>query len=79
MICRYGLPQAIITDNGTQFNNENFKKFCAQLGIKLRFSLPAHPKANRQVEAVNKTIKQLLKKMLGEKKGAWVDELPGVM
>ena len=57
VICRYGLLQAIITDNGTQFNNENLKKFYAQLGNKLRFSLPAHLKANRQVEAANKTIK----------------------
>ena len=79
VICRYGLPQAIITDNGTQFNNENFKKFCSQLGIELRFISPAHPKANGQVEAANKTIKQLLKKRLGEKKGAWVDELSGVL
>ncbi|KAL5541777.1 hypothetical protein UlMin_009487 [Ulmus minor] len=43
------------------------------------FSSPAHPKSNGQVEAVNKTIKQTLKKKLEKSKGAWVDELPLVL
>ncbi|KAL5578806.1 hypothetical protein UlMin_011248 [Ulmus minor] len=49
---------------------------CDRLGIKKIFSSPAHPKSNGQVEAVNKTIKQTLKKKLEKSKGAWVDELP---
>ncbi|XP_052297233.1 uncharacterized protein LOC127902365 [Citrus sinensis] len=40
---------------------------------------PAHPQSNGQVEAANKTIKRLLKIRLGAKKGAWVDELSGVL
>ena len=31
------------------------------------------------MEVATKTTKQLLKKRLDEKKGAWVDELPGVL
>ncbi|KAL5582231.1 hypothetical protein UlMin_014673 [Ulmus minor] len=52
---------------------------CDRLGIKKVFSSPAHPKSNGQVEAVNKTIKQTLKKKLEKSKGAWVDELPLVL
>ena len=28
IICRYGLPKAIIADNGPQFNCKSFKDFC---------------------------------------------------
>ena len=40
------------------------------------FSAVAHPKANGQVEAVNKIIKLILKKRLEKARGKWVDELP---
>ena len=79
IICRYGIPYAIVTDNGRQFDNGNFREFCRNLGVDLKFCTPAHPQANGQVEAANKVIKKLLKTRLGEKKGAWVDELPGVL
>ena len=79
IICRYGIPYTIITDNGRQFDNNNFREFCRNLGVDLKFCTPAHPQANGQVEAANKLIKKLLKTRLGEKKGAWVDELPGVL
>ncbi|KAL5543131.1 hypothetical protein UlMin_010841 [Ulmus minor] len=55
------------------------QSICNRLGIKKVFSSSAHPKSNSQVEAVNKTIKQTLKKKLEKSKGAWVDELPLVL
>ena len=69
----------MIADNGRQFDNHNFRDFCQNLGIELKFCSPAHPQSNEQVEAANKVIKRLLKTRLGAKKGAWVDELPGVL
>lgn len=75
-MCRYGVPYTLIADNDKQFDNHIFKGFCMDLRIELRFCSPAHPQANGQVEAANKTIKRLLKIKLGKKKRAWVDELP---
>ena len=43
IITRFDIPKAIITDNDTQFNNENFKRFCSDYGIQLWFSSVAHP------------------------------------
>ncbi|XP_022156791.1 uncharacterized protein LOC111023625 [Momordica charantia] len=61
VLCRFGIPNAIVTDNGRQFDNAKFKDFCRKLGISHLFSSPAQPKANGQVEAVNKIIKRGIK------------------
>jgi len=76
IICRYGVPQKIITNNGTQFESEEFQNFCEQFKIKKSFSTVAYPQANGQVEAVNKIVKSTIKKQLEKEKGGWVDKLP---
>ncbi|GKV21495.1 hypothetical protein SLEP1_g31472 [Rubroshorea leprosula] len=35
IICRYGIPNQIVADNGTQFNCSSFRDFCSSYGIKL--------------------------------------------
>ena len=79
IVCRFGVPREVVSDHGTQFENEKLQSICDRLGIIKIFSSPAHPKSNGQVEAINKTIKQTLKKKLEKSKGAWVDELPLVL
>ncbi|KAK8951016.1 hypothetical protein KSP39_PZI003142 [Platanthera zijinensis] len=79
IICRHGLPQAIVTDNGPQFASEEFISFCTQLGIDLRFASVHHPRSNGQVEAANKVIVNLLKKKVENLKGSWVEQLPSVL
>ena len=76
IICRYGLPRKIVSDNGLQFDSDLFTEFCRNHGIIKSFSSVAHPQANGQVEAVNKTLKSTLKKRLEQAKGAWLEELP---
>ena len=36
--CRFGIPYAIITDNGRQFDSELFRQFCTRLKINLFFA-----------------------------------------
>ena len=47
--------------------------------IRLNKSTPRYPQGNGQAEATNKTILAGLKKRLDAKKGAWADELDGVL
>ncbi|XP_024164072.1 uncharacterized protein LOC112171062 [Rosa chinensis] len=77
--CRYGVPDTIITDNGTQFNNEELINFTAKLGTKMRFTSVAHLQTNGQVESANKILKKLLKKKLEDKKGLWAEKIPEVL
>ncbi|KAL5579158.1 hypothetical protein UlMin_011600 [Ulmus minor] len=79
IVCRFGIPHSLVSDNGTQFDSTGLKKLCSELGIKKHFSSVAHPQSNGQVEAVNKTIKQNLERKLEGLKNAWVEELPRVL
>ncbi|CAL2244499.1 unnamed protein product [Prunus armeniaca] len=74
--CRFGIPYAIVTDNGRQFDSEVFREFCTRLKINLFFASPAHPQSNGQVEAMNKIVKKLLKRQLDKAKGTWPEKLP---
>ncbi|XP_020422651.1 uncharacterized protein LOC109949950 [Prunus persica] len=35
IVCRFGIPNSIVTDNGRQFDNAKFKQFCSNLKIQL--------------------------------------------
>ena len=79
IICRFGIPRALVSDNGKQFNNPKFKDFCAELGIKNYYSSPAHPQANEQAEVTIRTLKAALKTKLENLKGKWVEYLLEVL
>ena len=42
----FEIPRVFVLDNGKQFDNNVFKDFCQQLGIKNHYSFPTHPLAN---------------------------------
>jgi transposase InsO family protein len=39
---RFGIPNNIITDNGTQFTVTEFKNFCADSGIRINYASLSH-------------------------------------
>ena len=79
IICRYGIPRVLVSDNGKQFDNSAFKDFCSELSIKNHYSSPAHSQANRQVEVTNRTLLKIIKTWLEGAKGIWPDELLSVL
>jgi len=56
IICRFGIPKELISDNGTQFANRKMRLMCEELGIRQVFSSVEHPQSNGQAEATNKVI-----------------------
>ncbi|KAK3013837.1 hypothetical protein RJ639_009483 [Escallonia herrerae] len=79
VVCRFGIPRVLVTDNGKQFDNPTFRTFCANLSIEQRFTSVAHPLTNGQTEVTNRTLLQGIKKKLDGAKGLWVDELPKIL
>ncbi|GKV37361.1 hypothetical protein SLEP1_g45403 [Rubroshorea leprosula] len=79
IICRYGIPNRIVADNGTQFNCTSFRDFCSSYGIKLQFTSVYHPESNGMVESVNKCILEGIKPRLEQHKAKWADELNNVL
>ena len=79
IICRYGIPHTIITDNGRQFIDKELAKFYIDLGIKHITSSVEHPQTNGQAEAANKVILVELRKILDTAKGRWPEELIEVL
>ena len=69
IICRYGIPRVLVSDNGKQFDNSVFRNFCSELGIKNHYSSPTHPQANWQVEVTNRSLLKIIKTHLEGAKG----------
>jgi hypothetical protein len=83
IVCRFGVPRRIITDNGTQFTSWLFQEYCEGISTQLCFASVAHPRSNDQEERVNAEILRGLKTRTYDclkKHGAnWVNELPSVL
>nr|XP_034899024.1 uncharacterized protein LOC118037216 [Populus alba] len=62
LICRYGPPERIVTDNAQNFNGKMIMELCTKRKIKHSNSSPYRPKMNGAVEAANKNIKKIFQK-----------------
>ncbi|XP_064646631.1 uncharacterized protein K02A2.6-like [Lineus longissimus] len=64
IISEYGIPEEIVSDNGPQYDSQEFRKFCATNNIKWTPSSPTYPQSNGYAERCVQTVKNLLKKAL---------------
>ncbi|KAL2234294.1 UNVERIFIED_CONTAM: hypothetical protein Sindi_1161600 [Sesamum indicum] len=78
IIYRFGIPRAIVSDNGTQFQGKEIASWLKELKIQQNFTSVGHPQSNGQTEVTNRTILQHLKTRINSK-GSWEEELPGVL
>ena len=46
IVTRFGVPRIPISDNGLQFDNKSFRRYCCELGITNRYSTLAYPQGN---------------------------------
>ena len=68
IIARFGVPQSIVIDHGFHFRNQMMEELSAKLGFCHENSMPYYPQANGQVEAINKVLKTMLCRMVGDHK-----------
>jgi transposase InsO family protein len=79
----FGVPNSIITDNGSQFTGRKFLEFCDKFHTHVDWAAVAHPQTNGQVERANGMILQGLKPrifdQLNKSGRKWLQELPAVV
>jgi hypothetical protein len=75
VIHKFGIPQTIMTDGGSVFISEEFRKFAADVGIKLIRSSPYYVQANGQAEASNQSLIKLIKRKINEHPRRWHEVL----
>jgi transposase InsO family protein len=65
----YRSPRYLLTDNGTQFNAKFFLAVCRELGIAKIFTTAYHPQTNGQVERLNRTVINSLRRYVERRQG----------
>jgi hypothetical protein len=83
IVYRFGVPNSIITDNGSQFTGRKFLEFCDKFHIRVDWAAVAHPQTNGQVERANgmilKGLKPRIFDRLNKSGRKWLQELPVVV
>ena len=59
-IARYGIPDEIVSDNGPQFDSEEFQAFAQSYGFRHTRTSPHHPQSNGKAESAVKQAKKTL-------------------
>ncbi|XP_060211814.1 uncharacterized protein LOC132639380 [Lycium barbarum] len=75
IVCRFGIPESIITDNTTNLNTDLMRETCEKLRIAYQNSTAYRPQMNGAVEAANKNIKKILRKITNSHR-QWHEKLP---
>ena len=68
---RVGIPEEVLTDQGTQFMSECMQEVSRPLSIKGLTSTPYHPICNGLVERWNGTLKSMLKRLCQDQAKQW--------
>nr|GEV55152.1 reverse transcriptase domain-containing protein [Tanacetum cinerariifolium] len=75
LFARFGIPRAIISDQGTHFCNDQFAKVMLKLDVTHHLATPYHPQTSGQVEVSNRGLKRILERTVGENRASWSDKL----
>ncbi|XP_050885076.1 uncharacterized protein LOC127088200 [Lathyrus oleraceus] len=72
---RFGVPRALISDEGTHFLNHLMEKLLLKYKVKHRIATPYHPQTSGQVEMSNRQLKQILEKTVNSSRKDWASKL----
>ncbi|GJY07479.1 reverse transcriptase domain-containing protein [Tanacetum coccineum] len=79
IVCRFGLPGEIISNNGKQFRDNPFKDWCEKLCIRQCFASVKHPQPNGLVEMANRSLGEGIKARLDERSKNLMEEISHVL
>ncbi|UYV68187.1 K02A2.6-like [Cordylochernes scorpioides] len=76
LICRFGVPLELHSDQGRNFESKIFRELCQVLGIWKTRTTPLHPQSDGMVERFNKTMVEHLSKVVEQNQRDWDRRLP---
>ena len=79
VVCRFGMPAVIHSDQGREFENKILQELCLIGGSHKTRTAPYHPKSDGMVERFNRTLLMMLAMFAGKNRDDWDDLLPAVM
>ena len=62
LFAQFGIPETIVSNDGTQFTSADFKEFCRLNGIHHVQTAPYHPSSNGLTERAVQVVKQGISK-----------------
>lgn len=68
---RYGVPEKVVSDNGTHFVSREMKQFASKYGFKHVTSSPYHQQGNGKAESAVKTAKRIIVKADIDNEDMW--------
>ncbi|KAL4154027.1 hypothetical protein QTP88_001860 [Uroleucon formosanum] len=75
-VCTHGIPQTILTDQGTDFLSKIFTEVCKLLQINKINTSPFHPQTNGSLERSHRTLTEYLRHYVDKKLNNWDEYLP---
>jgi len=74
-ICRFGIPESIISDQGRQFESALFNSLLNMFGISHKRTTAYHPQTNGKIERMHRTLKNSIRCLISQSSD-WERSLP---
>ena len=71
IVCRFGMPSVIHSDQGREFENKVMHELCILGGAHKTKTTPCHPESDGLVERFNRTLLMMRAMFAGEHKDDW--------
>ena len=76
VICRYGVPSGLHSNQGANLCSNVIYSLCDLLGIATTRTSAYHPAGNGQVKRFNRTLQSILAKTVDANQDTWDSQLP---
>jgi hypothetical protein len=78
IVCLHGVPKKIVSERGTQFTSQFWKRLHESMDTKLNFSSAYHSQTNCQTKRTNQVLEDMLRTCALKYGKSWDKSLPYV-